>query len=79
MRFVPTRRSPLVVRLTGQHCSPGRFFAATELKLMMAHLVVNYDMQFEKDGPTAYPPNKWFGLSFTPDPTVKVMFRKRRN
>ena len=46
---------------------------------MMAHLVVNYDMQFEKDGPPAYPPNKWFGLSFTTDPTVKVMFRKRRN
>ena len=60
--------------------SPGRFFAANELKLMMAHLVTNFDVKFahsEETGAAAYPQNKWFSLSFTPDPAVEVMFKKR--
>lgn len=55
--------------------SPGRFFAANELKAMMAHLVLNYDVKFEEEG--VRPPNQWFGLTFVPDPTANVLFRKR--
>ena len=57
--------------------SPGRFFAANELKAMMAHIVMNYDVKFEHEG--VRPPNKWYGLSLGPDPTAKVLFRKREN
>ena len=57
--------------------SPGRFFAANELKAMMAHVVMNYDVKFEQEG--VRPPNKWYGLSLGPDPTAKVLFRKRQN
>lgn len=56
--------------------SPGRFFAANELKAMMAYIVVNYDVKFEDDG--IRPPNKWLGLTIIPDPTASVMFRKRK-
>jgi cytochrome P450 len=27
----------------GKHASPGRFFASQELKLMLAHIVMNYN------------------------------------
>lgn len=29
----------------GRHACPGRFFVACELKLIMAHLLRNYDMR----------------------------------
>ena len=56
--------------------SPGRFFAANELKAMMAYLVQNYDVKFEDEGKR--PSNKWFGLAVVPDPAARVLFRKRR-
>ncbi|KAJ7333990.1 cytochrome P450 [Mycena albidolilacea] len=33
---------------TGKHACPGRFFAATELKAMLAHLVIKYDPPLRK-------------------------------
>ncbi|KAF7792532.1 hypothetical protein EIP86_003573 [Pleurotus ostreatoroseus] len=61
----------------GKHACPGRFFAANELKAMMAHIVMNYDVKFEDEG--VRPPNMWFGINVIPDPRAKVMFRKRQN
>ncbi|KAJ3556992.1 hypothetical protein NM688_g1715 [Phlebia brevispora] len=61
----------------GKHACPGRFFAANELKAVMAHIIMNYDVKAEKEG--VRPPNQWFGLSLMPHPTAKVLFRKRRN
>jgi cytochrome P450 len=29
----------------GKHACPGRFFAATELRLLLAHLVTHYDLR----------------------------------
>jgi hypothetical protein len=60
------------------HRSPGRFFAANELKLMLAHLVVNYDVQFENSSHIR-PPNVYFSNSCVPNPTAKVCFRKRQS
>ncbi|KAJ7870824.1 cytochrome P450, partial [Mycena olivaceomarginata] len=61
---------------TGKHACPGRFFAATELKAMMAHLVINYDVQAEVDG--VQPANEVFNARVTPSATRKVHFRKRQ-
>ena len=58
------------------HISPGRFFAGYELKIILAHILMNYDMKFEDNGPR--PPNKWFGAGVIPDPTAKVYFRRRQ-
>lgn len=58
--------------------SPGRFFAAFEMKLMLAYILLNYDVKFEAGKEGIRPENKWFGSTIIPDPTVNVMFRKRQ-
>ncbi|THG97981.1 hypothetical protein EW026_g4131 [Hermanssonia centrifuga] len=60
----------------GKHACPGRFFAANELKAMMAHVIVTYDVKFSNEG--VRPANKWIATTIAPDPTATVLFRKRR-
>ncbi|KAJ3476173.1 hypothetical protein NLI96_g11343 [Meripilus lineatus] len=62
----------------GKHACPGRFFAAFEMKLMLAYILLNYDVKFEAGKEGIRPENKWFGSTIIPDPTVNVMFRKRQ-
>jgi len=59
----------------GRHACPGRFFSANEVKMLLAHLVVTYDMQFE-EGKGAPLPLFIAGLSFPR--TTDVMFRTRQ-
>jgi len=63
---------------TGVHACPGRFFAANELKLILAHVVLNYDVKFEKHV-HGRPLNKHFRAACLPDPTIKLLFRRRKN
>ncbi|KAJ7499254.1 cytochrome P450 [Mycena latifolia] len=60
----------------GRHACPGRFFAALELKAMLAHLVLNYDVKFVDNGPR--PQNQYMASACLPDSSAKVMFRKRQ-
>ncbi|KJA23965.1 hypothetical protein HYPSUDRAFT_39491 [Hypholoma sublateritium FD-334 SS-4] len=60
----------------GIHACPGRYFAASELKLMLAHLVVNYDVRLENEG--VRPADMWVATSRVPNPTAEVLFRKRK-
>lgn len=57
--------------------SPGRFFVANELKVMMAHLVLNYDVKLENEG--IRPPNMDFGFACVPNQKAEVLFRKRQS
>ncbi|KAF8555102.1 cytochrome P450 [Imleria badia] len=59
----------------GRHACPGRFFAATMLKTMLAHVVVMYDVKLEDNG--TRPQALHFGTWVVPDPNAKVMFRRR--
>ncbi|KAF8197730.1 cytochrome P450 [Mycena galopus ATCC 62051] len=61
---------------TGKHACPGRFFAATELKAMLAHLVINYDVKAEVEG--VRPPDMVFGTTISPNTEARVCFRKRQ-
>ncbi|EKM50862.1 uncharacterized protein PHACADRAFT_128456 [Phanerochaete carnosa HHB-10118-sp] len=61
----------------GKHACPGRFFAANELKSMMAHLVMTYDIRMEKPG--EIPPGFCFSSNILPNRTAKVLFRKRKD
>ena len=56
--------------------SPGRFFAVNELKAMMVHILLNYDVKLEDEG--VRPPNEINGLRLAPNREAKVLFRKRR-
>ncbi|KAJ7458361.1 cytochrome P450 [Mycena galericulata] len=60
----------------GKHACPGRFFAATELKSMLAHIVINYDVKLEHDGER--PPDQLFNTVRMPDSKAKIWFRKRQ-
>lgn len=56
--------------------SPGRFFAFTELKLMLIHLVLNYDVILADSLIGSPSPDIWLnGVNF-PNPRVQVLFRK---
>ena len=53
--------------------SPGRFFAAAELKAMFCHLLLNYDIKL--DGKPAA--EVWYYHNNVPDPNARVAFRAR--
>ncbi|RAL16400.1 cytochrome P450 [Aspergillus homomorphus CBS 101889] len=59
----------------GTHACPGRFFAAHELKIVLVHLLLRYDWQFEDR--TERPPNFLHGTESICDPTVRLLFRGR--
>ncbi|KAK7058652.1 hypothetical protein VNI00_002288 [Paramarasmius palmivorus] len=53
----------------------GRFFAVNELKLILSHILLHYDIKFE-EGKKQHQP-VMFGGRVNPDPNTQVMFRKR--
>ncbi|KAJ6563057.1 cytochrome P450 [Mycena vulgaris] len=59
----------------GRHACPGRFFAATELKAMLAYIVLKYDVRLENEGER--PPDQLFDALRIPNQGAKVLFRKR--
>ena len=60
--------------------SPGRFFAVNELKCMMGHILLNYDVKWPNrdflEGGYA-PPDEIYDLSSRPNENATVMFRRR--
>ena len=56
----------------GRHACPGRFFAANELKLLMAYMFLNYEIETQSERP----PYKWVGTTLLPPMTHKVKFRR---
>jgi hypothetical protein len=59
----------------GKHACPGRFFAVNELKLLLSHTILHYDMKFdEKD---EKPKVNMFGARINLDAKTQVMFRRR--
>ena len=55
--------------------SPGRFWAANEMKAMMAYMLTHYDMKMEHDGEV--PKETWFGFAVIPDRNARMVIRKR--
>jgi len=56
--------------------SPGRFFAANEMKAMMAHIVITYDLKLEDEG--VRPKDEWYGSTCLPNRKAEVFFRRRQ-
>ncbi|KAJ6516234.1 cytochrome P450 [Mycena sanguinolenta] len=61
----------------GRHACPGRFFASTALKTMLAHILMTYDVKLE-DESAGRPPNQWFAAICIPNGQAKLLFRKRQ-
>ena len=63
-----------VLMLTS-NVSPGRFFASSELKTILAHIILNYDMKLERE---KLRPQNWYNaFVVVPSPTARVLFKKR--
>ncbi|KAI0148188.1 cytochrome P450 [Hypoxylon sp. NC0597] len=60
----------------GKHACPGRFFAATALKVMLCHLLVNYEWKL---APGTDPTPLGLGVNFITNPTAKILIRRREN
>ncbi|KND88645.1 Ent-kaurene oxidase [Tolypocladium ophioglossoides CBS 100239] len=58
----------------GRHACPGRFFVAHELKLIMAHLLLNYDVKMLG----ARPQSQWIGSTAIPPFKACVEIRRKR-
>ncbi|KAJ7050787.1 cytochrome P450 [Mycena amicta] len=62
----------------GRHACPGRFFAATELKAMLAHMLIEYDIEAPLEGAEGRPKDMNFGLLRMPSGTGEIRVRKRQ-
>ena len=60
----------------GSHACPGRFFASNEIKLMVAELLMNYDMRFAKG--QRRPENMVLDFSIIPNFEAEVFMRKKK-
>ncbi|PFH59822.1 hypothetical protein XA68_11840 [Ophiocordyceps unilateralis] len=58
----------------GRHACPGRFFVAHELKLIIAHLVRNYDFQPISQRPSS----RWIGAIVVPPLGACIQVRRKR-
>ncbi|KAK0435069.1 cytochrome P450 [Armillaria borealis] len=56
----------------GRPACPGRFFAVNELKALMSHVLLNFDVKIDK-----FPTPVWFSGNQMPNQSSKVLFRKR--
>ncbi|EMC95609.1 hypothetical protein BAUCODRAFT_109037 [Baudoinia panamericana UAMH 10762] len=57
----------------GKHACPGRFFVSHELKMLLAYVVMNYDVQYLGKRPE----NQWFGQSVIPPTTATIKVKRR--
>ncbi|KAI1786994.1 cytochrome P450 [Ganoderma leucocontextum] len=54
---------------------PGRYFAANELKVILAYITLNYDLKLGGDG--SRPPDSYIATAVVPAPHGRVLFKKR--
>ncbi|KAL0574353.1 hypothetical protein V5O48_007595 [Marasmius crinis-equi] len=60
----------------GKNACPGRFFAVNELKLLLTHTLLNYDIKFDESEEDR-PKRTEFAGRLNPDRKTQLMFRKR--
>lgn len=60
---------------TGRHACPGRFFAANMLKVLLAYILLNYDLEKIRKRPV----NPTFSVSLFPPLNASIRFKRREN
>ena len=61
----------------GRHACPGRFFATNEIKMILARLLLDYDIRLP-DGVTERHAQISIGNISGPDPTKEIVLHKRQ-
>jgi len=59
----------------GVNACPGRFFASTEIKVMLSYIIQRYDIKLEEGA--SRPANIYTGTVCLPDMSAKVLFQRR--
>ncbi|KAJ5752790.1 cytochrome P450 [Penicillium odoratum] len=59
----------------GRHVCPGRYMAADMMRLVLAHIIMHYDVAIKDHGPR--PANRTFKTFLLPDMTAEIMLRHR--
>ncbi|KAI6360231.1 hypothetical protein MCOR03_006256 [Pyricularia oryzae] len=60
----------------GIHACPGRFFAANEVKIALAHMLLKYDWKLAEG--TAELEGVQNGINYNVNPNIKLLIRRRR-
>ena len=58
----------------GKHACPGRFFAASELKLLLSYMMLKYDFQMLPQRPAG----RWIGENLVPPMKATIQVRRRK-
>ncbi|KAJ5134444.1 hypothetical protein N7476_002350 [Penicillium atrosanguineum] len=58
----------------GNHACPGRFFAVNEIKILLCHLLLKYDL---KPAEGSVPTVLRYGVAMNSDPQAKISIRRR--
>lgn len=77
-QFVTTNESNLAFGY-GRHACPGRFFAANEIKMILARLILDYDIKMPGDSKTGIEgryKNLEIGRSNTPHPGKTLLMKR---
>lgn len=61
----------------GKHACPGRFFVTNQIKVMLIHLILNYDWKFHAHQ-NGRPKSLERGAEIVVDPTVTILYRARK-
>ena len=73
-QFVTTNEQNLAFGY-GRHACPGRFFAANEIKMIVAKMILDYDIKMP-DGLHERYANIEVGRTSSPNPAKKLLFKK---
>jgi len=61
----------------GKHACPGRFLANNEIKILLIHLLHNYELKFT-DGTLNRPKDMEVGADMVPNPTTTILIRSKK-
>ena len=75
-QFVTTNEQNLMFGY-GRHACPGRFFATNEIKMIVAKMILEYDIKMPGGLTERYSQIEQ-GKAINPDPTKTLLFRKVR-
>lgn len=79
-QFVTTHDTDQLHWGVGTHACPGRFFAAYEIKMLLAKILLQYDIRLEglRDSELQRPPDIKRDIRVIPNPVAEVSFRNRQ-
>lgn len=80
-QFVTTHNTDQLHWGVGSHACPGRFFAAYEIKMLLAKILLDYDFKLESSqGPAGQRPmDIKRDIRVIPNPMAEVSFRNRQS